>query len=157
MRPCSLYIIKNLVTEDRYAGISVDTKTRWKAHRRQAFEKHKQSPLYNAMRKYGIGNFEFSVIEVFQSQELAFQAEIKIISEQHFKYNQTAGGEGMLNPSAELRAKLSAARKGKSKSPEHAAKVGLAHRGKKLSEKHKELLRQINTEKTLSPEAVEPV
>ena len=54
--------------------------------------------------------------------------------------------------SVETRMKMSAAQKGKPKSPEHAAKVGLRHRGKKISEEHKTIVANAVKNKVFSDE-----
>jgi len=51
--------------------------------------------------------------------------------------NVTDGGEGMTNPTEEVRAKCALGRKGKGHTPEARAAIGAAFRGKSLSEEHR--------------------
>ena len=60
-----IYKITNLINNKIYIGQSVDIKKRWATHKRQAFIKGKEYDkyLYRAIRKYGIDNFSFEIIE----------------------------------------------------------------------------------------------
>ena len=65
-----IYKIKNLSNGKVYIGQSIDIKNRFYHHRRNV-TKNKKHPLYNAINKYGIVNFEFNVIEhVYDSNKL---------------------------------------------------------------------------------------
>lgn len=57
-----IYKIRNLLNGKVYIGQSVDLYKRLKEHKYN-FYKKKLHPLYNAINKYGIENFEFNVIE----------------------------------------------------------------------------------------------
>ncbi|MBR6712359.1 MAG: GIY-YIG nuclease family protein [Selenomonadaceae bacterium] len=98
-----------------------------------------------AICKYGRENFLVEVIEECETIEQLNEREIFWIAELNCKvpngYNLTDGGEGNLNPSAETRAKMSAARSGenhpmygKHHKPETLAKMSATRRGKHLSE-----------------------
>ncbi len=57
-----IYSITNLLDGKRYFGQTIrQSNLRWNQHK-CAVRKNKNSYLYNAMRKYGIENFEFKVI-----------------------------------------------------------------------------------------------
>lgn len=63
-----IYKITNQINGKIYIGQSQNISQRWKAHR-----KHYQKddyPIYRAMRKYGIDNFSFEVIEECSLEEL---------------------------------------------------------------------------------------
>ena len=63
-----IYKITNQVNKKVYIGQSQNISQRWKSHR-----KHYQKddyPIYRAMRKYGIDNFSFEVIEECSLEEL---------------------------------------------------------------------------------------
>lgn len=62
--------------------------------------------------------------------------------------NLTDGGEGLYNPSKEIRNKMS--KNNAMKRPEVAKKISDARKGKKLSEKHKEKLSKVQTGRKLS-------
>lgn len=61
-----IYRIINKINKDSYIGQSTDIQYRWKAHKYKPFDKN--CPEYNcvfyrAIRKYGLENFEFVVLE----------------------------------------------------------------------------------------------
>ena len=61
-----IYKITNKINGKCYIGQSINIKQRWKGHRKDAFWLNGpdyQYPLYKAIRKYGIENFSFEVIE----------------------------------------------------------------------------------------------
>jgi len=68
-----IYYIKNLITSEYYIGQSIDIMKRWCQHRYQGTHHTKEEgnfPLYVSMRKYGLNNFEFKVIEECPEDEL---------------------------------------------------------------------------------------
>ena len=59
-----IYKITNTITGDFYIGSSKNVKRRWESHKwPSTWKKHSNSQLYLDMRKYGIENFVFEVIE----------------------------------------------------------------------------------------------
>lgn len=59
-----IYCITNLVNKKMYIGQTVRTmQERWKDHLESARNLNNQRPLYRAIRKYGIENFSYSIIE----------------------------------------------------------------------------------------------
>ena len=61
-----IYKITNLKNNKVYIGQSIDIETRWRQHKRNAFNPNThiyEYPLYRAIRKYGVENFSFTVIE----------------------------------------------------------------------------------------------
>lgn len=58
-----VYKITNIVNNKCYIGITTDLKKRWKSHKRAVNYFNFKHPLYYAMRKYGIKNFKFEVVE----------------------------------------------------------------------------------------------
>ena len=68
-----IYKITNKVNGKVYIGQSVDIERRWKEHRQRPFNSNSQqynSPLYRAIRKHGLDNFIFQVIEEGLPSEL---------------------------------------------------------------------------------------
>ena len=88
-----------------------------------------------AVEKYGWDNFEHYVLYSCLTYEIATAFERLLIeafstNDSEFGYNLTGGGEGMLNPSDETRAKLSEIRKGHIVTPETRLKLSENNKGK---------------------------
>lgn len=69
---CGIYKIENLINGKVYIGQSVQLKKRWGVHKAKAKEnkRHDDNHLYSAMKKYGIENFKYDVIEYCSVEEL---------------------------------------------------------------------------------------
>lgn len=93
-----VYKITNKKNNNIYIGISVDIKRRWKEHKNnynKQLSKEYNKILYKAMRKYGLNNFLFSIIEICDCEELR-QREIfwiKELNTYNNGYNETTGGD----------------------------------------------------------------
>ena len=94
-----IYCITNLINNKRYIGQSLNIEKRWKDHKSN-YLNCTNSSLYAAIRKYGINNFKFEVLEECKIEELN-DKEIYWISfyqtyppELNKGYNLTPGGEG---------------------------------------------------------------
>lgn len=95
-----VYKITNKLNNKGYIGITSNLQKRWNQHKHQAKSKvGKNYPLYRAIRKYGIDNFKFEVIEenVKTIKELGKLERFYINKfESHVSkngYNLTMGGE----------------------------------------------------------------
>lgn len=106
-----LYLItNNFDPQGVYVGITNSPKDRWKYHRMAAKSLlHLKSKLYRTMRKYGIDNFSFNIIDSFTLRQSAMDAEIYII-EMYKKlnfnvYNIDIGGLGG-NPKLSLKEEI---------------------------------------------------
>ena len=64
-----IYLIENLINNKKYVGQSKNILARWSGHRCDS--KTRDLPLYRAMRKYGLENFKFSILEECPISELA--------------------------------------------------------------------------------------
>ena len=63
---CGIYKITNKINGKVYIGQSKDILRRWRRHRVTAYNKEDEAyeyPLYRAIRKYDLENFDFSIIE----------------------------------------------------------------------------------------------
>ena len=70
-KSCGIYKITNKVNGKVYIGQSRDIKRRWYEHRKVKGDYDRHSyPLYSAIEKYGIDNFEFEIIEQCEIDEL---------------------------------------------------------------------------------------
>ena len=95
-----IYKITNLINGKIYIGQSINIQQRWKAHRSKPFYKNGdqyQTPLYRAIRKYGLNNFIFEIIEECFESELNDKEQYYI---QYYDatnpdkgYNLTRGGQ----------------------------------------------------------------
>lgn len=90
-----LYEIKNLKSNNSYIGQTNNPDRRWREHKSAAFNIHNPSydyPLYRAIRKYGLNNFSFSIIEKnIPTEKEINNLEIKYI-EKYGYYNIAEGG-----------------------------------------------------------------
>lgn len=93
-----IYKITNVLNGKSYIGkTSRSFEVRKGEHLRSYLNENKTSVLYRAMRKYGIENFQFDIIEDNIPNELLSQKEqdyIKIFNSYYQGYNMTFGGEG---------------------------------------------------------------
>ena len=87
-----IYKITNKVNSKSYIGLSSNIEERFKKHRQMQGEKI----LYSAFQKYGIENFDFSIIELCSSELLSEREKYWIEYFGSFKngYNATLGGDG---------------------------------------------------------------
>ncbi len=127
-----VYCIENLINNKQYVGWAIDYRRRWNEHKSGNASKL----VFAAIRKYGIDNFKFEVIEILPEEE-AKHLEVRLISALKTKapngYNLTEGGEGTIgwSPSKETRQRMS-----KSKTGERNAMYGKSH-SKETKEKLK--------------------
>lgn len=95
MNQIGIYKITNTVNGHCYIGQSREISKRWKNHKVAAFnpnDKGYEYPLYRAMRKYGVDNFQFEIIECCHIDELNEREKFWIVYYMPV-YNQTAGGD----------------------------------------------------------------
>ena len=86
-----IYKITNLINEKIYVGKSKNPKVRWRQHK--SHSQKRNTKLYYAMRKYGIENFIFEVLEECNENTIN-DKEIYYISSLNPYYNMTDGGDG---------------------------------------------------------------
>ena len=144
-----IYKITNLVNGKMYIGQAVDIEERWIRHKRD-WKIDKTKVLYKAIRKYGIENFSFEIIEECSEKELS-NLEIYYIWYYHTYlydekcngYNMTIGGETIkgYRHTEESKIKMSESHKGeksynfgKHLSEETRKKISEANKGKTHSE-----------------------
>lgn len=142
-----VYLITNLVNEMMYVGCTRSFKRRMQGH--AAASKIKNYGISKALNDFGLSSFRVCILERCVTEDSMLEAEqfwIEQLSLVKQGYNLTAGGDGVRQlseqSSANQRAALSRALKGKSKTKEHNAAVSKALIGRKFSEATKEKLRQ---------------
>lgn len=96
---CGIYKIENRVNGKVYIGQSINIEHRWTGHRKSIHGcgEAYNYPLYQAIRKYGLENFEFSILEECDVKELNEKEIYYIKINNSFipnGYNQTFGGQG---------------------------------------------------------------
>ena len=98
---CGIYKITNKINGHSYIGLSKDIEKRFSEHKSKAIHSNKKDDLdkalYRAMRKYGIDNFSYEIIEECPKEKLK-EREIYWISyyntyENREDYNETPGGD----------------------------------------------------------------
>ena len=89
-----IYKITNKINKKVYIGQSININARWKEHLNNA--QTKDNVIYKAMRKYGIENFVFEIVELC-SEYLLDEREkywIQYYDSYNNGYNMSLGGEG---------------------------------------------------------------
>jgi group I intron endonuclease len=143
-----VYLITNTINGKRYIGqTSLTLGERWSLHK----SRHSQcTAIKSAIDKYGFSNFEISILFDDLTKELADEFEKEYIvrynSHPPYGYNLTDGGDGLFNPSQEIRKRLSDANKGNKnavgaiRSPEYLNALSKRFKGVPFSEEHKKKL-----------------
>src|ERR1700686_2320173 len=126
-----VYQLKNKLNNKLYIGESKDPYKRLIRHKSIANCK-KGYIIHAAIRKYGIENFDFSILYSFETKQEALNKEKELIKEfksnqKKFGYNITEGGEGC------SRGPLS---------EEHKRKISVALTGRIKSEATRQKLRE---------------
>lgn len=87
-----LYVIKNKISGTPYFGITSNPKQRWYTHTHCARNTSLKSPIYDAMRSYGIDNFGMTILEQSEDAQYIAQREIELIACSEKSYNLHSGG-----------------------------------------------------------------
>lgn len=95
----SIYLITNLVTGKKYVGYTDNIERRWASHRHYgSLGKGSCKRLYASMKKHGLKNFSFEILEEdIRTRDLARSREKQLIESlgTHLNgYNSTPGGTG---------------------------------------------------------------
>ena len=110
-----IYSITNTLNNKRYIGYSIDIQRRWTTHKRDLKNnKHENSHLQNAYNKYGENAFEFEIIEECTKENIKDKEKywIAFYNSKNEGYNMSEGGDGILNPTEDVRKKISEGLKG---------------------------------------------
>lgn len=95
---CGIYSIQNNLTKERYIGKSVNIERRWDEHKKSinsCYKNVSDYPLYQSIRKYGLNNFDFTILEECNLENLDDKEIYWINFYDSYKngYNQTPGGD----------------------------------------------------------------
>lgn len=100
-----IYKFTNKINGKAYIGQSTDILQRVKDHEHRALTNYPSNreynkSLYRAIRKYGIDNFEFEVLETCEQSELNEKEKYYIALYDSYKngYNETLGGDNVVPP-----------------------------------------------------------
>lgn len=162
MRKSGIYRIVNAVNGRVYVGSAINLKSRkedhWKTLRAN---RHSNMFLQRAWNKYGESQFSFVVIENVDDKSLLLEREQFYLDQLSFEkgdpnrcYNicRVAGSLLGTKRTAEHRAKISAATKGRVISPEHRAKQSAAMKGRVRTPEHQAKLADARRGKKMSAE-----
>lgn len=89
-----IYKIENKQSHKCYIGQSINIEKRWAEHKRAALNNYDDTYIHRALRKYGVDNFIFKIVELCDKEELN-KKEIEWINKlDTFQngYNCTTGG-----------------------------------------------------------------
>jgi predicted GIY-YIG superfamily endonuclease len=100
-----IYLLQNKLNSKIYVGKGTDPINRFSQHKtvaRKGKEKYgsKFRSIHAALKKYGVENFKFLIIEDWVLEEDAYEAEkfwIEFFRSKIEGYNETVGGEGFLS------------------------------------------------------------
>ena len=97
---CGIYKIQNLINGKIYIGQSVDIQYRFNNHKSESFNPKSNAyntAIHRAIRKYGVNNFSFDIIEECDQDRLREREIYWIDYYQSYGdgYNLTSGGEGV--------------------------------------------------------------
>ena len=123
----------NTLTDMWYIGQTIDEKRRFKTHVDWAINKKDNNRFHNALRKYGLDNFIYCVLEDNVLKENLNLKEIEWIEYYdsfYSGYNLTSGGDTNVIISEETRRKLSESHKGIHPTEETRRKLSELRKGR---------------------------
>lgn len=146
-----IYKIQNILNEKIYIGRSKNISKRWFEHKRELKNKsHHSDKLQNAVNKYGIDNFEFSIIEEASESDILEleQKYLDLYNSAECGYNIMKVASPMMPPrevSVDTRKKLSLAGVGKVRSEESRRNYSKSKLGEKsgLAKLNREIVMEI--------------
>lgn len=135
-----IYLIKNKINSKCYIGQTRQKKveTRWKS-----YKYYHTGYIGNAIQKYGIDNFEFSVLHELPNEKLDDMEKLEILERKTRipnGYNIQPGGILCPEMSEDTRIKISLANKGLVRSEETRKKMSISQRGRIITPDHRKKL-----------------
>jgi group I intron endonuclease len=160
-----LYKITNTTNGKIYIGQSVNPRSRWYSHKKEAEREVPRMVIARAIKKYGSPSFLFELIACCRNQDDANEIETELVRQYDSRnsdkgYNIALGGmnapkteewkqkisQALMGHevSQETRDKVSKGNTGKVRSEEFKKGVSAFHAGKEVSEETRQLLSEIN-------------
>lgn len=138
-----IYLLRNKINGKGYVGQSDQgAQKRFKGH---CYDAKNDSPkyLHRAMRKYGIENFELSILETVQTQVEADDAEVKWVLElktlpHEWGYNLTTGGHKTVHTEESRRRNSESTKRTYQEHPELREAISRTQTGKTISQESKD-------------------
>ena len=138
-----IYLAKNKINGHMYVGkTSHSLETRKRGHLYDAIIRGRNTAFCNAIRKYGIDEFDWFILEdnildeELNNKEKYYIAKYNTyLDKQH--YNMTEGGDGF-SPNEEIRNKISKANTGKKRTEEQKKAISERGKGRKNSDETKD-------------------
>ncbi len=96
MKKTGVYLIKNKVNGKAYVGCSIDIEERWRGHIWETNSKKSTGynfAIHRAIRKYGLDNFEFTILEQTEDTYNREKYWIERYDSYNNGYNETTGGD----------------------------------------------------------------
>jgi group I intron endonuclease len=149
-----IYQIRNILSGKRYIGSAKCFRIRWTSHRAKlGHGKHHSRHLQASWNKHGAEAFAFEILELCEPSELLVR-EQRWLDKRRPEFNvcRTAGNTLGVKFSQETKAKIAAKARGRKMPPrsaEHRAKISLASKGRALSE---EAIAKMKESKRLNPQ-----
>lgn len=136
-----IYLIQNVIDGRMYVGQAEDIGMRWSTHiSLLQNNKHHSRYLQEAVNKYGIENFNFTILCECEKSKLHEMEQYFIYcletTDPKVGYNRQYGGQSN-RPCKATRELMSKAHRGKKHSEETKRKIGEAHRGMKYKKRKK--------------------
>ena len=159
MKYQGIYKIRNLKNGKVYIGQSYDLTTRFRDHRKPCKFKSNR-PLYSSIKKYGIENFEFIVLEWIEDiskldeREQYWMDYYKSYNlEYGYNLSPTSGGSTRgIKHTEEHKQKIGLAGKGRKHTEISIAKMVEAQKGKPKSEEHRLKLVEVAKKRWENPD-----
>ena len=123
----------NTLTDMWYIGQTIDEKRRFKTHIDYAINKKDNNRFHNALRKYGLENWVYCVLEdnvIRTNLNMKETDWIEYYDSFYSGYNMTTGGDTNVIISEETRRRLSESHKGIYLSEEVKQKLSESHKGR---------------------------
>ena len=148
-----IYEFTNKVNQKVYIGQASDYKQRIRSHKFN-LRQNKNTPFYNALKKYGWNNFSINIIEECEEEKLN-EREIYWIEEKRSLYpngyNLLEGGKQAKHTDI-TKQKISNSRKGIKFSESHIENLKKSHIGYVMPDEQKKKISQSNKGKIISDE-----